>query len=96
MPPGQLVVRDNLAAHKVAGGRQRIEAAGAQLLDLPPYSPDCNSIAKCWGKVKQSLRSAQARTLEVLEAAIVEALAAITSQNASAWFRHCEYGIQLM
>ena len=90
------MVLDNLAAHKVAGVRERIEAAGAQLLYLPPYSPDFNPIEKCWSKVKQWLRSAKARTLEGLEAAVAEALAAITSQNASAWFRHCEYGIQLM
>lgn len=96
LQPGQVVVLDNLAAHKVAGVRERIEAAGAQLLYLPPYSPDFNPIEKCWSKVKQWLRSAKARTLEGLEAAVAEALAAITSQNASAWFRHCEYGIQLM
>ena len=95
LEPGQVVVLDNLAAHKVAGVRERIEAAGAQLLYLPPYSPDCNPIEKCWGKIKQSLRSAKARTVEVLENAVTEALATITSQNASAWFRYCEYGIQL-
>ena len=96
LQPGHIVVMDNLAAHKVAGVRERIEAAGAQLLYLPPYSPDFNPIEKCWGKVKQSLRSAKARTLEALEAAVGEALTTITPQNASAWFRHCEYGIQLM
>jgi transposase len=96
LEPGQVVILDNLAAHKVAGVRQRIEAAGAQLLYLPPYSPDFNPIEKCWAKIKQLLRAAKARTLEVLDAAITEALAAITSQNASAWFRHCQYGIQLM
>ena len=96
LQPGQVVVLDNLAAHKVTGVRERIEAAGAQLLYLPPYSPDFNPIEKCWSKVKQLLRSAKARTLEVLQAAVAEALAAITSQNASAWFHHCEYGIHLM
>ena len=92
--PGQVVVMDNLAAHKVQGVRERIEAVGAELLYLPPYSPDFNPIEQCWAKVKQSLRSAKARTLEVLEVAIAQALASITPQNASAWFAHSGYGIQ--
>ena len=92
---GQVVVMDNLSAHKVEGVRERIEAAGAELLYLPPYSPDFNPIEKCWGKIKQSLRSAKARTLETLETAVAEALTAVTPQNASAWFSHCNYGIHL-
>jgi transposase len=88
-----VVVMDNLAAHKVEGVRERIEAVGAELLYLPPYSPDFNPIEQCWSKVKQSLRSAKARTVEVLEAAVAQALASITPQNASAWFAHCGYGI---
>jgi transposase len=93
LQPGQVVVMDNLAAHKVEGVRERIEAVGAELLYLPPYSPDFNPIEQCWSKVKQSLRSAKARTVEVLEAAVAQALASITPQNASAWFAHCGYGI---
>lgn len=93
LQPGQVVVMDNLAAHKVQGVRERIEAVGAELLYLPPYSPDFNPIEQCWSKVKQSLRSAKARTVEVLEAAVTQALASITPQNASAWFAHCGYGI---
>lgn len=93
--PGQVVVMDNLSAHKVDGVRECIEARGATVLYLPAYSPDFNPIEKCWGKIKQSLRSAKARTLERLEAAVTEALATITSQNAAAWFRHCDYGIHL-
>ncbi|MDP2736085.1 MAG: IS630 family transposase, partial [bacterium] len=92
--PGQVVVMDNWAVHKVQGVRERIEAVGGELLYLPPYSPDFNPIEQCWAKVKQSLRSAKARTLEVLEAAITQALASITPQNASAWFAHSGYGIQ--
>lgn len=91
--PGQVVVMDNLAAHKVPGVRERIEEVGAQLFYLPPYSPDFNPIEQCWAKVKQSLRSAKARTVEVLEAAVAQALASITPQNASAWFAHCGYGL---
>ena len=63
MQPGQIVVMDNLAAHKVDGVRERIERVGAQLLYLPPYSPDFNPIEPAWSKVKQLLRGAKARTL---------------------------------
>ena len=94
LEPGQVVVMDNLSAHKVAGVRQCIEAAGAQLLYLPPYSPDYNPIEPCWGKIKQCLRAWKARTVERLEEAIRESIATITSQNATAWFQHCGYGIQ--
>jgi transposase len=92
---GQIVIMDNWSAHKVEGVRQRIEAARAELLYLPPYSPDFNPIEKCWGKIKQSLRSAKTRTIEALGSAIAKALTAATPQNASAWFAHCNYGLQL-
>lgn len=91
---GQVVIMDNLAAHKVAGVRQLVETTGARLLYLPPYSPDFNPIEQAWSKIKQFLRSAKARTVEALEQAIAEALAAITPENASAWFSHCNYGLQ--
>jgi len=91
---GDVVVMDNLSAHKVQGVRQLIEASGAKLLYLPPYSPDFNPIEKAWSKLKQLLRAAKARTAEVLEQAVAEALKAITVENAAAWFRHCGYGIQ--
>jgi len=91
--PGQIVVMDNLAAHKVEGVRERIESVGAQLLYLPPYSPDFNPIEPAWSKVKQLLRGAKARTLEVLETTLAQALSAITPQNASAWFAHCGYAL---
>lgn len=90
--PGQVVVMDNLAAHKVAGVGQLIEQCGAQLLYLPPYSPDF--IEQAWSKIKQMLRSAKARTLAALETAITEALTAVTADDASAWFWHCGYAIQ--
>ena len=92
--PGQVVIMDNLSAHKVAGVRQLIESRGARLLYLPPYSPDFNPIEQAWSKIKQLLRAAKARTLEALESAIAEALAAVTAENASAWFAYCGYGIQ--
>lgn len=92
--PGDVVVLDNLSAHKVAGIRELIEGCGAHLLYLPPYSPDLNPIEQAWSKFKQFLRAAKARTAEALEQAIAEALQTITADNAAAWFRHCGYGIQ--
>jgi transposase len=85
--PGDVVVMDNLSSHKVAGVRERIEVAAAELLYLPPYSPDLNPIEKAWAKLKQLLRSAKARTAEALEHAIAELLPAIRPQDAEAWFR---------
>jgi Transposase and inactivated derivatives len=94
LQPGQVVVLDNLAAHKVEGVRPLIEARGAQLLYLPPYSPDFSPIEQAWSKIKQRLRVAKARLLESLEQAAAEAIGAITPENALAWFRHCGYGVQ--
>lgn len=91
--PGQVVILDNLSAHKVAGVEQLIAATGARLLYLPPYSPDFNPIEQAWSKIKQWLRSAKARSVEALEGAIAEALRAVTADNALAWFSHCGYGL---
>jgi len=92
--PGQVVVMDNLSAHKVSGVRELIEARGARLLYLPPYSPDLNPIEQAWSKIKQVLRSLKARTAETLDHAVAEALKTITAENAVAWFAHCGYGVQ--
>ena len=94
LEPGHVVILDNLAAHKVPGVRQFIENCGAQLLYLPPYSPDFNPIEQAWSQLKQLLRGVKARVLDQLEPAIARAIAAITPQNAQAFFRHCGYGIQ--
>jgi len=91
---GDVVVMDNLSAHKVKGVRELIAARGAELLYLPPYSPDFNPIEKAWSKLKQLLRAAKARTAEALNQAMTEALTAIPEENAAAWFRHCGCGIQ--
>jgi transposase len=90
---GRVVIMDNLAAHKVAGVRELIESRGARLLYLPPYSPDFNPIEHAWSKIKQLLRAAKARSLEALESAVAQALAAVTQDNAAAWFAHCGYGL---
>jgi transposase len=90
---GDIVVMDNLKAHKVAGVREAIEARGARVEYLPPYSPDLNPIEKCWSKVKTYLRKAKARTREALEAALKEALLLVTASDARAWFAHCGYPV---
>ena len=85
---------DNLSAHKNPSVRECIEQAGARLLYLPPYSPDFNPIEQCWAKIKEYLRTAKARLLDMLEQAITAAIAAITAQNAAAWFHHSGYGVR--
>jgi transposase len=85
--PGDVVIMDNLSSHKVSGVRELLEAAGAELLYLPPYSPDLNPIEKAWAKLKQLLRTAKARTAETLEQAITDHLPDIRPQDAQAWFR---------
>jgi transposase len=90
---GDIVVMDNLKAHKVAGVAEAIEARGARLEYLPPYSPDLNPIEKCWSKVKTFLRKAKARTREALEAALKEALLTVTASDARAWFAYCGYPV---
>lgn len=87
LQPGHVVVMDNLSAHKVDGVRQRIEACGASLLYLPPYSPDLNPIEKAWSKLKQGLRAIAARTAEQLHNAIATLLPSISPNHARAWFR---------
>ncbi len=94
LQPGDVVVMDNLSSHKVAGVREWIESAGAELLYLPPYSPDLNPIEKAWAKLKQLLRSAKARTKQALEQAIADALKRISPENAKAWFRLAIEGLR--
>lgn len=89
--PGQVVVMDNLSAHKVAGVREAIERAGAELLYLPPYSPEFNPIEKAWSKLKGILRDVGARSLDKLYEAIRDALPRITPDNCRAWYRCCGY-----
>jgi transposase len=92
--PGDIVLMDNLRAHKATGIREAIEQAGAQVVYLPPYSPDLSPIEPCWSKLKTALRAAQARTREALEHAIAQALATITVADAHSWFAHCGYTLQ--
>jgi len=89
--PGDIVVMDNLSAHKNDATLALIEQAGAKAAFLPAYSPDLNPIEPMWSKVKQLLRSTEARTGEALVAAIATALASVTAQDAANWFAHCGY-----
>lgn len=89
--PGDLVVMDNLSPHKHGPTLRLIEQAGAAVRFLPAYSPDLNPIEKMGSKVKQFLRSAEARTGEDLLAAIAAALASVTARDAINWFASCGY-----
>lgn len=89
--PGDILVMDNLGAHKNPENIALIEAAGATVLFLPPYSPDLNPIEMMWSKVKASLRRAAARTRETLCAAIGAALSSVTASDATQWFAACGY-----
>jgi transposase len=93
--PGDVVVMDNLSSHKGASTRASIEAAGATLLFLPPYSPDLNPIEMIFAKVKQSLRSLACRTREALWGAMQSVLDRITASDSANCFRHCGYTLQL-
>ena len=91
LQPGEIVIMDNLPAHRRPTIRAAIEAAGAVLRHLPPYSPDFNPIEEAFSKLKQSLRRRQARTDDDLRAATWQAFATITPTDAAGWFAHCGY-----
>jgi transposase len=92
--PGDIVVMDNLSSHKVSGVIESIEAVGAKVLFLPPYSPDFNPIELMWSKMKAILRKLKVRSAELLEDAIVFALDCVSPSDAHAWF--CHDGYQLL
>jgi transposase len=88
---GQVVVMDNLSAHKGERVRELIEERGCELIYLPSYSPDFNPIEEAFSKIKGLLRKAEARTKEALVEAIGSALSAVTSRDARGFFEHCGY-----
>lgn len=88
---GDVVVWDNVGAHKPLDLRAAIKAKGAKLMFLPPYSPDMSPIEPGWGKLKTLLRAAQARTVPRLCTAIHRARRKITPKDALGWFRYCGY-----
>jgi len=90
--PGDVVVMDNLGSHKVAGVREAVEAAGATLLYLPPYSPDLNPVEQAFAKLKALLRSEAARTVEALWAAVGRLIACFSPAECVRYLAHCGYG----
>jgi transposase len=86
--PGEVLALDNLSAHKFDGLEEAVAQAGAQVRFLPPYSPDLNPIERLWSKLKRHVRSAAARTVEPLVAAVAAALDSMTSADIIGWFNH--------
>ena len=93
LQPGDIVVLDNLAAHKRASARQAIEACGARVEFLSPYSPDYNPIEWCWAKIKPLLRRAKAHTADALLEALADALRTVSVDDIVHWMRHCGYAL---
>jgi len=91
LAPGDLVIMDNLGAHKVQGVREAIAARGAQLLYLPPYSPDLNPIEQVFAKLKALLRTAATRTVDALWGAIGQALDAFSPTECAHYLAHAGY-----
>ena len=89
--PGQVVVMDNLGAHRGHRVRGLIEGRGCELVFLPPYSPDFSPIEEAFGKIKTLLRKAKARSRGALVEAIGRALSAVTADDARGYFGHCGY-----
>jgi len=95
LSPGDVVVMDNLSSHKGMRVRDLIEAAGATLLYLPPYSPDLNPIELAFSKLKQLMRSAAHRTADALWSDVQRMLDLITPIDAANYIRHCGYTLQV-
>ena len=89
--PGQVVVMDNLSAHKGSRVKEIVEGAGCELVYLPPYSPDLNPIEQAFSKVKRLMRKAEARTREALIEARGKALSAVSAREALGFFEHGGY-----
>jgi transposase len=92
LQPADIVILDNLSSHKVAGIREAIEAVGAHVRYLPPYSPDLNPIEQLFAKLKAALRKAAARTVEALIDAIATALRSVTSTECANYLANAGYG----
>lgn len=91
LKPGDVVLMDNLGAQTVDGIRSAIEARGATLMYLPPYSPHYSPIEPCWSKLKTCLRAIKARTREALDEALSQVIDTVTASDAKGWFKHCGY-----
>jgi transposase len=89
--PGDIVVLDNLSAHKATGIQQALARRRVRRIFLPPYSPDLSPMELCLSKLKTALRAAKARTREALDTAVQKAMETVTAIDARNWFRHCGY-----
>ncbi len=88
---GDIVVLDNLGAHRAVGVRQAIEEVGARLLYLPPYHPELNPIELAWSKLKALLKRREARDLQALASALKVTKDLLTPSDMDGWYRHCGY-----
>ena len=93
LKPGDIVVMDNLSSHKVSGIVEAIEAVGASVMFLPPYSPDLNPIELMWSKIKAVLRKLKIRAKELLDDAIARAFDLIAVSDITNWFSHDGYNL---
>ena len=93
LAPGDIIVLDNLSAHKAQGVQQALARRGVRRLFLPPYSPDFSPMELCLSKLKTALRAAKARTREALDTAVQKAMETVTASDARNWFRHCGYAL---
>jgi transposase len=89
--PNDIVVIDNLSAHKGPEVRRLIEAAGCELMFTPAYSPDFNPIEEAWAKLKDIIRRAQTRTRDAFDRAVANAIDQVRKTDISAWFRYAGY-----
>ena len=94
LEPGDVVIMDNLSSHKRVRTRELIESAGAELVFLPPYSPDLNPIEMVFSKIKQRLRTLACRTKDALWQSMQSVLDTVTPTDAQNCFRHCGYSLQ--
>ncbi len=90
---GKIVLLDNVAFHKTSRIQKAIEAVGAKIKFLPPYSPDFSPIENMWSKIKTALRKFSPRTLSEFKKAIKKAFASISKTDLLSWFRHCGYSV---
>ena len=90
---GDVVVLDNLGAHRASRIEEVAEGRGAQVLWLSPYSPDFSPVEQCWSKIKTFLRGAKARTADALNEALERAIGLVTKGDIRGWFKHCGYSL---
>jgi transposase len=90
---GDVVVLDNLGAHRASRIEEVAESRGAQVLWLAPSAPDLSPIEQCWSKIKAYLRGAKARTGDELDKALAQAISLVTTADIRGWFKHCGYSL---